>query len=94
MGLKKTKTELKDIVKGWLEKSQDFMKSQESWKILVAGIIIGIVVILFFPFIMSLFFITIVVGAVIYFLSPEKLSSLDNADNKDDNNDEDNKTKE
>ena len=41
MFIKKTRSELKEMVLGWKDKTMDFIKKQEAWKVLLGGIFLG-----------------------------------------------------
>lgn len=72
MVLKKTKSELKDMVLGWKDRAADYMKNQEAWKLLVGGIVLGIVIVVFRAIILPILFFAFVCGAIFYFMSPNE----------------------
>lgn len=75
--LKKTRTELKEMVVGWMDNSLEFLKKQEPWKILAGGVVFGVILVLLIGIILPLLFLTVVACAVIYFMSPVETNTVD-----------------
>ena len=75
----KTKNELKDLGKEYLNKADVFVKEKlnSTLKILGCSIVLGILVVFFWEFILSILFLVCIVIGVIYFRAPN-----DNIENK------------
>ena len=81
MLIKKTRSELKEMALGWKNKVVDFVKEQESWKVLVGGIIIGGACVLLLGIVLPVVFFAVVISLVIYFMAPESIDTIEVEDN-------------
>ena len=57
MFIKKTRSELKEMALGWKDKTIDFIKKQEAWKVLLGGIFLGGALVLLIGIVLPILFI-------------------------------------
>ena len=86
MFIKKTRSELKEMVLGWKDKTMDFIKKQEAWKVLLGGIFLGGALVLLIGIVLPILFLLVVIAACLYFMEPEDVVDVEvndaNKDNK------------
>ena len=86
MFIKKTRSELKEMVLGWKDKTMDFIKKQEAWKVLLGGIFLGGALVLLIGIVLPILFLLVVIAVCLYFMAPEDVVDVEvndaNKDNK------------